>query len=492
MIESFGGSRGSEFFIMDFLQKMPAQALDPSGAEEALCEDIRKFTNSQVCAIVLHDEHGKISKVTLTPPDSHEFLTGDLLEKMIYVSVGTSSIKVWNIPEKKGVFNEIGISADIFNILSMPLYSGSTRIGTLLIVNITIDANSISLDPLFQTMDMIGKIIGLVLKNAYFYQETQEQLKLSKFMAEIGQILASSASSLAGLLQNSAEAIVSHLGVSVARIWVMDETGNTLELQASAGLYKNIDGDQSRITVGKDTMGIIASDSMPHITNPAQTDPLINCTDWVKRDGIIAFEEYPLIAEGRVTGVLAIFSKNILTKFTIDSIATVSNSIAVAIKNKQVEKMRIQAKEEALTDKEEADRVKEVALTDKEEADRVKEVALTDKEEADRVKEVALTDKEVADRVKEAALTAKEVADRVKEAALTAKEVADRVKEAALIAKEEADRVKEAALTAKEEADRVKEAALIAKEEADRVKEEALIAKKEADRVKEAALIAKE
>ncbi|KWT85887.1 GAF domain-containing hybrid sensor histidine kinase/response regulator [Candidatus Magnetominusculus xianensis] len=440
MIQPFGGRRGSEFFIMDFLQKFPAQALDTSVAEEALCEDIRNFTNSEFCAIVLHDENGIISKLTLTPQGSHEFLTDDLLEKMIYVSVGSSSIKMWDIPDKKELFSEVGISPDIFNILSMPLFTGPSRIGTLLIVNITIDANTISLDPLFQTMDMIGKIIGLVLKNAYFYQETQEQLKLSKFMAEIGIILASSASSLIGLLQNSAEAIVSHLGVSVARIWVVDETGHILELLASAGLYTHVGGDQSRITVCKDTMGIIARESLPRITNSAQTDPLINGIDWVKRDGIIAFAGYPLLSEGRVTGVLAIFSKNILTKFTIDSIATVSYSIAIAVKNQQVEKMRVQAKKEAETAKEEADRVKKVAETAKEEADRVKKVAETAKEEADRVKKVAEIAKEEADRVKKEAEIAKEVADRAKAEAVVAKEVAARAMEEVVIAKEEAER----------------------------------------------------
>ncbi|MCG6551899.1 MAG: GAF domain-containing protein, partial [Candidatus Magnetominusculus sp. LBB02] len=374
MIKPFGGRRGSEFFIMDFLQKFPAQALDPSGAEEALCEDIRDFTNSKVCAIVLHDENGKISRATLTPKGSHELLTDILLEKMIYVSAGTSSIKMWDIPDKKQLLNEVGIPPDFFNILSMPLFSGTSRIGTLLIVNITLDVNATSLDPLFQTMDMIGKIIGLVLKNAYFYQETQEQLELSKFMAEIGQILAYSTSSLMVLLQNSAEAIVRCLGVSLARIWVMDDAENVLELQASAGLYTHIGADQSHISIGKDAIGIIARESKPYITNSAQTDPLVNHTDWVKRDGIIAFAGYPLLAEGRVAGVLTIYSKSILTRFMVDSISTVSYSIAIAIKNKQVEKMRGQAKEEA-------DRVKEAALIAKEEADRVKEAALTAKEE---------------------------------------------------------------------------------------------------------------
>lgn len=269
MIQSFGGSRASEFFILDFLQKIPQQALDPTRAEEALCEDIRDFTASEVAAIVLHKEDGEISSVTLMPSNRQELLSGTQLEKVIQVSSHTASVKMWTHPAQDVIFSEVSISPDIFNILSMPLFSGLTRIGTLLLINIAIDSDTVTLDPLLQTMDMIGKVIGLVLKNAYFHKETQEQSKLSKFMSEIVIILASGTSSLTALLQKTVEAIVSYTGVYLASIWTIDEMENILELQASAGLHTHVDEGQ-RIPLCKDTIGLIAMESMPHITNSPQ------------------------------------------------------------------------------------------------------------------------------------------------------------------------------------------------------------------------------
>ncbi|QWR78478.1 GAF domain-containing hybrid sensor histidine kinase/response regulator [Candidatus Magnetomonas plexicatena] len=484
MIQSFGSSKSSEFFILDFLQKIPQQALDPSAAEKTLCEDIRTFTDSQACAIVLHNEAGEISTVTLTPSNKQELLNGTQLERVIHLSSHTASVKMWTQPAHEAIFSEVNISPVIFNILSMPLFSGLTRIGTLLLINIAIDADTVTLDPLLQTMDMIGKVIGLVLKNAYFHKETQEQSNLSKFMSEIVIILASSTSSLAVLLQKTVDAIVSYTAVYLARIWTLDEMENILELQASSGQHTHVDDSLSRIQVCKDIIYRIASEAVPHITNSPQTEPVFGDSEWVKLDGMKAFAGYPLLVEGRVAGVLAIFSKNILTQFTIDSLATVSYSIAISIKNKQIEKLRIQAKEEA-------DRVKEEALLAKDVADKLKEDALLAKKEADRVKEEALLAKDVADRLKEDALLAKKEADRVKEEALLAKDVADRVKEEALLAKKEADRVKEEALLAKKEADRVKEEALLAKQEAEKAKAVAATAMVEVERAKEEALIAK-
>ncbi|MCG6553693.1 MAG: PAS domain S-box protein [Candidatus Magnetominusculus sp. LBB02] len=171
-----------------------------------------------------------------------------------------------------------------------------------------------------------------------------EQLKLAKFRADVGVILASSAS-LQVMLRQFTEHIVAYLGVSFARVWIVN--GSVLKLQASSGLYTHIDGGHALIPVGKFKIGLIAQEVRPHLTNSVQTDPLVSNPEWAKREGMVAFAGYPLVAEDEVIGVVAMFSKETLTDTAIDTIASVANNLSVAIKNKQSEQKLIEAKEEA-------------------------------------------------------------------------------------------------------------------------------------------------
>ncbi|MBF0456910.1 MAG: response regulator [Nitrospirae bacterium] len=170
------------------------------------------------------------------------------------------------------------------------------------------------------------------------------RLNLAKFRAGIGAILASNAP-LQLMLQQCTEHIVSFLGVSFARVWTINE--DTLELQASAGLYTHIDGAHARIPVGKYKIGLIAKEAKPHLTNSVQTDPRVSNPEWAKREGMTAFAGYPLIAEDEVIGVVAMFSKDILTEHVLDTVASIATHLSVAIRNKQSEMKLIAAKEAA-------------------------------------------------------------------------------------------------------------------------------------------------
>ncbi|MEG4324087.1 PAS domain-containing protein, partial [Microcoleus sp. herbarium5] len=72
-------------------------------------------------------------------------------------------------------------------------------------------------------------------------QALAEQLKLSLFTADVGIVLTQN-QSLRTTLQYCADAVVRHLDVAFARIWTLNEEGNVLQLQASAGIYTHIDG----------------------------------------------------------------------------------------------------------------------------------------------------------------------------------------------------------------------------------------------------------
>jgi len=139
------------------------------------------------------------------------------------------------------------------------------------------------------------------------------------------------------ILRRCTEAIVRHLDVALARIWTLDEEENVLELQASAGMYTHLDGEHSRVPVGKFKIGLIAQERLPHLTNDVLNDPRVNDKEWARREGMIAFAGYPLIIEDRLVGVVAMFAREQLAEAALNTLASVVGTIAQGIVRKRAE-----------------------------------------------------------------------------------------------------------------------------------------------------------
>ena len=163
-----------------------------------------------------------------------------------------------------------------------------------------------------------------------------EQLKLSLFTADVGIGLTQNQTLLA-TLQYCADAVVRHLDVAFARIWTLNEEGNVLQLQASAGIYTHIDGAHSRIAVGEFKIGLIALERQPHITNSVKEDPRIQDKKWASREGMVAFAGYPLIVDNQLLGVIAMFARQELNESTLIALASSADTIALGIKRKQTQ-----------------------------------------------------------------------------------------------------------------------------------------------------------
>jgi PAS domain S-box-containing protein len=144
-------------------------------------------------------------------------------------------------------------------------------------------------------------------------------------------------SSLQTILQNSTEAIVRHLGAALARIWTLNEQGNILELQASAGQYTRLDGTHARVPVGELKIGLIAKERKPHLTNDVLHDQHISDPEWAKREGMVAFAGYPLLVEGHLVGVLAMFARDALSPETLEALASVADTVGQGIERKQAQ-----------------------------------------------------------------------------------------------------------------------------------------------------------
>ena len=119
---------------------------------------------------------------------------------------------------------------------------------------------------------------------------------------------------------------------------MLNEKTQTLELQASSGIYTHIDGGHARVPVGEFKIGRIAERRVPHMTNDVLTDSEISNLEWAQREKMVAFAGYPLIVGERLVGVMGVFSRSSLSETVLEAMEAFANTIANAIERKQIEK----------------------------------------------------------------------------------------------------------------------------------------------------------
>jgi GAF domain-containing protein/CheY-like chemotaxis protein len=163
-----------------------------------------------------------------------------------------------------------------------------------------------------------------------------ERTTLAEFVATVSTAI-SEARGLHEMLQRCCDAMVIHLEAAFARIWTLNESENVLELQASAGIYRHIDGGHARIPVGQFEIGLIASERAPHLTNSVIGDPRVNDQTWARREGMVAFAGYPLMIGDQLVGVMALFARRTLSQNILDVMGTVAQNIAVGIQRQRAE-----------------------------------------------------------------------------------------------------------------------------------------------------------
>lgn len=163
-----------------------------------------------------------------------------------------------------------------------------------------------------------------------------ERTRLAEMTASIGVAL-TKGGTLRNTLQQCAEALVQHLDAAFARVWTVSDSGDMLELQASAGLYTHIDGPHGRVPVGKFKIGLIAQERKPHLTNQVVGDSRVGDQEWAKREGMVSFAGHPLIIDDRLVGVMALFARHPLSENTLGALAAIADGVALGIERKRGE-----------------------------------------------------------------------------------------------------------------------------------------------------------
>ncbi len=164
----------------------------------------------------------------------------------------------------------------------------------------------------------------------------RRQATLAQFAADAGRALVQ-ATTIDEILDSCANLMVEQLDAALARIWVLNEATETLELRASAGMYTHLDGAHARVRIGELKIGKIAAERAGHATNDVANDPHVADHAWAEREGLRAFAGEPPMLGDRVVGVLAMFSREKIDSDAVEALKSVSTAIALGIQRKRAE-----------------------------------------------------------------------------------------------------------------------------------------------------------
>jgi len=179
----------------------------------------------------------------------------------------------------------------------------------------------------------------------------REQMQLSSLAADINSTLIQNAT-LQAMLQQCAGALIQHLDAAFARIWLLgpgDLCGachkaaacanrtECLHLAASAGLSDNLNGEFRRVPLGALKIGKIAQGWGTMTTNDVVNDDRLPNKQWLMDHKLEAFAGYPLMVGTRVIGVMALFSRHVLSPLMLKTLERVSQVISLGVERKKTE-----------------------------------------------------------------------------------------------------------------------------------------------------------
>ncbi len=193
-------------------------------------------------------------------------------------------------------------------------------------------------NPVFRDGKVIGGVVSFedLTNRRQVEALSEERRRLATFSTSLGKAI-TRGGSLREILSRCTDEMVQHLDAAFARIWTLDVEDMTLVLQASSGMYTHVNGPHGRVPVGKYKIGRIAAEMKPHLTNDVLHDSNIGDPEWARRERMVAFAGHPLVVEGELVGVMAMFARHALSDFTLRALASAADSVSLFVKRKKAD-----------------------------------------------------------------------------------------------------------------------------------------------------------
>jgi PAS domain S-box-containing protein len=157
--------------------------------------------------------------------------------------------------------------------------------------------------------------LGLTVDVSHLKRATERQAAVARGEALRADVSAAlvEAHDLDAMLRRCAQALARDLRVASAGFWLLEaDADDVLVLRASAGAP--LDPARARVPVGQQEVGRVAATRRPTLERDA-----------------VQFAGAPLVADGRVVGVIALFAEDPLADETLDALRSIADAIAQGV-----------------------------------------------------------------------------------------------------------------------------------------------------------------
>ncbi|SEM64293.1 PAS domain S-box-containing protein [Stigmatella aurantiaca] len=169
--------------------------------------------------------------------------------------------------------------------------------------------------------------------------------------ADISAALAQPGSSLQ-VLQGACEALVRHLGVARARVWLQDREDALLHPRVSAG-QGAVQEEPAPLALGHTPIGRIAQSRKPWVVHDVRHASSLELAGLSLPQEKVSFAGYPLVLGEQLIGVLALSSTQPLSRDIVDVLAAVAEIITQGVERRRAEEaLRLHAQELARSNEE--------------------------------------------------------------------------------------------------------------------------------------------
>jgi two-component system cell cycle sensor histidine kinase/response regulator CckA len=166
-----------------------------------------------------------------------------------------------------------------------------------------------------------------------------ERSQAAQVAADVAMILTTDGA-LPDLLRRCAEAMVAHLGVALVRIWARGQDERKLELQVCCGQASStstLDSARPSPYASLD-LAVVADTEAVHFVDDPSRDDRGGEAEWLRAQGLSAFAGHPLLFQGELVGVMALYARAPFSETTRRTLESIAGVLAVRIHAKLTER----------------------------------------------------------------------------------------------------------------------------------------------------------
>ena len=208
-------------------------------------------------------------------------------------------------------------------------------------------------------LSIIGHQVGGAIENARLYEETRRQALRLSTLSKVSQIAASGR-----YVDEMLQLIVNMLGetmpAKVCSIMLVDQKKNELVLKAAKCSSQEY-WQRPNLKIGKSLISRVVKEGKPLMVKDVTAEAGYLYPELAKKEGVRSLVSLPMIAKGRVIGVINVYSgeERVFSEEDLRVLSTVCHQAALAIENTNLA-VEIQEKEEALEARKLVERAKSV------------------------------------------------------------------------------------------------------------------------------------